>query len=566
MPKLRTRPPSQEDISRVGQSVDEAVSRYREGRFDETEKICGRLLKAWPDLFEAHHLVGLARLASGRPGAALGHLERAVALNPKSSHAASSLAMALAALNRDADALSHADRAVALAPDNVEAINNRGNVLMKLNRPAEALSAFRRATTIEPRFLAARLNRGNALAALGREADALAQYDEVLTAAPEHVDAYVNRATALLSLGRPAEAIESFDRVLASRPRDVRALIARGSALHALNRNREALESYAQAIAIDKENADAHHNTALSLLTLGDCRRGFEEFEWRWRRSGMSARRRSLGKPLWLGEYPLPRKTILLHAEQGLGDTIQFARYAPLVARAGGNVVLEVASELRALLSRIPGVASVHARGEPLPAYDVHCPLASLAHALHTEATTIPADVPYLTASPERLAKWRARLQDIAAPRIAIAWAGSASHPNDRNRSIAPEALEPLLARAPARLISVQRDLRGSDADLLARTPGLAAIGAELEDFEDTAAVLSLVDLVITVDTAVAHLAGALARPTWVMLPFCPDWRWMIEREDSPWYPTARLYRQPVPGDWPSVLARIETDLASAEL
>ncbi len=428
--------------------------------------------------------------------------------------------MALAALNRDAEALSHADRAIALAPDNVEAINNRGNVLMKLERHAEALSAFRRATTIQPRFLAARLNRGNALVALGRHAEALAHYDEVLAAAPDHVDAYVNRGSALLSLGRPAEAIESFDRVLASRPHDGRALTARASALHALNRNREAVESCAQAIAIEKDHPDAHHNAAMSLLMLGEYRRGFEEFEWRWKRSGMSARRRSLGKPLWLGEYPLARKTILLHAEQGLGDSIQFARYVPLVVNAGAKVVLEAPRELIGLFASLPGITSVHAHGEPLPAYDVHCPLASLPHALRTEASSIPADIPYLAVSATRMEKWRARLQDIARPRVAIAWAGRISHPNDRNRSIALPQLEPLLTRAEARFVSVQRELRPNDAELMERMRRVTHLGDELQDFEDTAAVLSLVDLVITVDTAVAHLAGALGRPTWVMLPY----------------------------------------------
>ncbi len=276
----------------------------------------------------------------------------------------------------------------------------------------------------------------------------------------------------------------------------------------------------------------------------------------------MPARRRALGRPLWLGEYPLHRKTILLHAEQGLGDTIQFARYAPLLARMGAKVVLEVPAELAALLGRVAGLAGIVASGEPLPAFDVHCPMGSLPLALRTEATALPAAIPYLEASEERIAKWRSRLAELPAPRVAIAWSGRAAHPNDRNRSIALARLAPLFALEAVSFISVQRELRGEDAQALARLPRIAHLGEELHDFDDTAAVLALADLVISVDTSVAHLAGAMGRPAWILLPFAPDWRWMLRREDSPWYPTARLFRQDALGDWDSVIARARGELA----
>jgi hypothetical protein len=313
-------------------------------------------------------------------------------------------------------------------------------------------------------------------------------------------------------------------------------------------------------LAIDKDNADAHHNEGLALLTLGDYRRGFEKYEWRWQRSGMPPRRR-LGKPLWLGEYPLGRKTILLHAEQGLGDTIQFVRYAPLLAKTGAKVVIEVQPELAHLLARVAGVTGVVACGAPLPAFDVHCPMGSLPHALKTEPATIPADIPYLTASTERIAKWRERIERLPSPRIAIAWSGRATHANDRNRSLALARLEPLLALDGASFVSIQRELRGADGETLARVPRLVHVGDDLDDFDDTAAVVSLVDLVISVDTSVVHLAAALGRPTWILLPFWPDWRWMLDRADSPWYPTARLFRQSAPGDWDSVIARVTEEL-----
>ena len=331
-------------------------------------------------------------------------------------------------------------------------------------------------------------------------------------------------------------------------------------ALHALNRHHEALASYEQALAIDKRHADAHHNAALSLLTLGDYRRGFEEFEWRWQRTGMPARRRSFGKPLWLGEYPLQRKTVLLHAEQGLGDTIQFARYAPLLARAARKSCSKCRAELTALLARVAGVASVLARGAALPAFDVHCPLASLPHALRTEPSSIPADVPYLTAS--RSASRSGARASRRCRRRASRSPGRAapSHANDRNRSIPLAQLEPLLAREGVSFVSIQRDLRGDDAALLGRPPRVTHIGAELDDFEDTAAVVSLVDLVISVDTAVVHLAGALARPTWILLRIVPTGAGCSSARTRPGI-RPRACPSACAGDWRSVLARVSQEL-----
>jgi hypothetical protein len=365
----------------------------------------------------------------------------------------------------------------------------------------------------------------------------------------------------LLGLGRATDAIASYDRALAVRPDYIKARIGRGVALQALNRHQEALAEFDAVLKTDKNNADATHNTALSRLTLGDYRRGFEKYEARWLRAGMP-RRRSVGKPLWLGEYPLARKTILVHAEQGLGDTIQFARYAALLAKGGAKVVLEAPPELVSLLARIEGVAVVVPRGAPLPAFDVHCPAGSLPRALRTELASVPADVPYLAASQERVAAWRTRVERLPAPRIAVAWSGSAAHANDRNRSIPLARLAPLFA-GQGSFISIQRELRDGEAEALTGIPNVTHVGDTLADFDDTAAVVTLVDLMISVDTSVVHLAGAMARPVWILLPFQPDWRWLLDREDSPWYPTARLFRQPTPGDWDSVIARVGAALAA---
>ena len=433
-----------------------------------------------------------------------------------------------------------------------------------------------------PRHGDAMLNRGTTFASLGRNAQALADFDAALALMPGHPAALYNRGNALSALGRTQEALAAFDRALAAAPNHVQAWNNRGRALQALNRHADAVGSFDKAIALQKDYADANFNRALSLLTLGDLARGFAQYEWRWKRSGMSDTRRGYGKPLWIGEYPLARKTILLHAEQGLGDTIQFTRYAPLLARAGATVVLEVQPELKNLLAGVDGVASCHARGDQLPAYDVHCPLGSLPLALKTEPGNIPAGIPYLHAGEAYLAKWRARIAALPGKRIALAWAGNASHANDRNRSIDLKLLEPLFSIEGISFLSIQRELRGNDAELLAHHANVSHLGGELSDMADTAAVAALADLTISVDTSVVHLAGSLGRPLWVMLPFAPDWRWTLARDpekwepvfgkdhaqtketgdSSPWYPQARLFRQGALGDWPGAIATLRAELA----
>ena len=546
----------------VQQTMQDAVALHQQGRLREAEKLYARVLKAAPDFFDALHLLGLAKAQSNQMGEAYRLMSAALKINPQAPDAWMNLANVLHALKRDAEALDCLDKALALRPGDVNAIENRGNALLALGRAQDALACFDAVLARNPRHGEARLNRGGALAGLGRTAEALADFDAALALMPGHPSALFNRGNALLDLGRYDEAVAAFDRTLAAVPGQVKALNSRGRALQALNRHADALASFDKAIALQKDYADAQLNRALSLLTLGDLARGFAQYEWRWQRTGMRDTRRGYGKPLWLGEYPPARKTILLHAEQGLGDTIQFARYVPLVAQRGARVVLEVQPELKSLLAGLAGVASCHARGEQLPAYDVHCPLGSLPLAFKTEPATIPADIPYLHADEAHLAKWRPRLEGLPGKRVALAWAGNASHANDRNRSVDLHLLEPLLALEGISFLSIQRELRGNDAERLARHANVSHLGGDLSDMADTAALLTLADLTISVDTSVVHLAGSLGRPVWVMLPSAPDWRWTLTGAASPWYPQARLFRQPTLGDWPSVIATLRAELA----
>ena len=548
----------------IRDAMSEAVAAHQQGRLRDAEKIYTRVLKAVPDQFDALNLLGTVKAQQGHIGEAHRLFSAAVKANPAAPQGLSNLGQALHALKRSGEALDYIDKARVLAPDDVNILYQHANVLLSLDRPGEALAEFQAVLAQMPQHLPqhveARINCGLAQAACGFSEQALTDFDAALALAPGHPGASYNRGVALIKLGRYEEAVSANDVALAVEPGHLTAWLNRGKALAQLNRYDEALASYGEVLAVKKDHADAHFNQALALLTQGKYQRGFRDYESRWRRTGM-APQKSRGKPLWLGEYPLARKTVLLHAEQGLGDTVQFARYVPVLAAAGAKVVLEVQPELKTLMARLDGAPTVIARGEALPPFDVHCPLGSLPLALKTEPGTVPAAIPYLSASGAHLAKWSMQIGALPQPRIAIAWSGNSSHDNDRNRSIAFSRLAPLFDKSIASFISIQRDVRPDDAAALSAESRVTHVGNELEDFADTAAVLALCDLVIAVDTAAVHLAGAMGRPVWVLVPFAPDWRWTLTGETTPWYPTARLFRQTALEDWDGVIERVGTEL-----
>jgi tetratricopeptide (TPR) repeat protein len=542
--------------SHLAKAIGEALRLHQRGELDGAEKAYRRILKTWPDQFDALHLCGMLQFQRGRLDEALKLLHRAIRIEPRAADVHSNLGMVLASLKRDAEALASFDRALALEPNNVGALINRGRALTEAGRAAEGLVSIDRALVLEPHHVEGRINRGNALARLGRHEEALADYDQVIALSPQHPGAHFNRGNVLFSQGQPGPALESFRRAASTNPKSETAWNACGLALQALGRDAEAVEHFERALSLNGQNADAHFNLSLALLTLGDYRRGFREYEWRWKRTGMAGPPQAHGAP-WTGQ-PLEGRTILLEAEQGLGDTVMFARYVPLLAERGARVVLRVQPELKPLLEGMDGAAQVIARADSAPPHDFCCPLGSLPLAFGTELRSVPAPLS-IAASADRLARWRARLGEPATARVALAWAGSARHVNDRNRSVPLAALLPLFG-ADAEFVSVQQDLRPHDAALLADLPRLRHLGPELEDFADTAAVLSLCDLVISVDTSVAHVAGALGRPLWLLIPFQPDWRWTLETR-SPWYPRARLFRQPLLGDWAAAVAGLAAAL-----
>jgi hypothetical protein len=339
------------------------------------------------------------------------------------------------------------------------------------------------------------------------------------------------------------------------------AYTSRGVTLQALGRFDDALRSHERALALRPDFAEAHYNEGLCRLLIGDFERGLAKHEWRWHIEKFKAGKRGFAPPFWTGSQDIAGKTILLHADQGFGDTIQFCRYVPRVAALGARVILEVRKPLHEVMGTLAGAAEVVTNGETLPDFDWHCPLFSLPFACGTTLATVPSATPYLSASAKAIEEWNERLPPRTRPRIGLAWAGNPDHSNDHNRSIALGAFLSLLDGIEATWVSLQRDVRTADTVVLPDRGSVLHYGEELKTFADTAALIANLDLVISVDTSVAHLAGALAKPVWVLLPFIPDWRWLLDRDDSPWYPTARLFRQDGSRAWNGILARLRAAL-----
>jgi tetratricopeptide (TPR) repeat protein len=544
---------------RLAGTLETAHGHYRAGRLADAETAYRAVLALEAAHAEALGQLGLILHTLGRHQEAADHLAAAVRANPRNAVTWSNRGMVLAALGRNDEALAAYDRALILAPREPSILANRGNALTALGRVPEALASYNKALSVAPDNVLALFNRGTALLGQQRYAEAIADFDRVVALKPDFALAFNNRGNARRRLGRLDLAAEDYRRTAQIAPGNPEVLSNLGTTLHGLNRHHDALAALEAAIASVPDHALAHYNAALVLLHLGDFRRGWQEYEWRWGTPFFAPQRRSFAAPQWRGE-DIAGRAILLHAEQGFGDTIQFLRYVPLVAARRANVIIEVPRELTDLVSAMPGAHRVTVRGEAPPPHDLHCPLMSLPLAFATELASVPAQTPYLTAPAARIAHWRDRLDAARRPRIGLVWSGRPSHDNDANRSIPFGALGPLLADGRRSFVSLQSDIREADRDAIAPLP-LIRLSHRFADFADTAAVIALLDAVVTVDTAVAHLAGALGKPVFVLLPWASDFRWLVDRADSPWYPTARLFRQPVPGDWASPIARVADEI-----
>lgn len=504
--------------------------------------------------------------------------------------------MVLRARKQHARALQAYDRALELQPYFAQAWANRGNVLRDMARYAdaahsyrsalstqphfdsawhglglalgdlkqwnEALSAFDHAVAYNPTLSVAWLDRGNVLRELDRPEDAMKSYELALQHNASYAQAWSNRGVVLKQLGRMDEALQSYQKALACKPDFVDAMVNCSTLLKELLQLDASAQLTQRALELDANSSGAHLNLAICYLLQGDLPTGFQHFEWRWKTEQLRDGVRNFPQPLWLGQEFPQGSTVLLHAEQGLGDTIQFCRYAKLVAQRGMRVVLEVQAPLVELLRGLDGVSEVVARGAALPPFDAHCPLMSLPLALGTTVQTIPAQPHYLHADAVRSAAWKMRLGPAERRRVGLVWSGRSEHKNDHNRSIPLDGFTRVLDER-FDYHCLQKEMRSTDQACLALHPEIAVWSDQLQSFADTAALVECLDLVIAVDTSVAHLAAALGKPVWLLLPYSPDWRWLLDRQDTPWYPGMRLFRQAATGDWPSALAQVRSALAA---
>jgi FkbM family methyltransferase len=534
-------------------------------RSDEALASYDRALALLPDYPEALNNRGVALEGLKRFDEALVSFERALAIKPDYSKALNNRGIALEDLKRFEDALASYDAALALLPDYAEALNNRGNALRNLKRFDDALASYGHALVIKPDYAEALNNLALALQDMKRFDDALASYDRALAIRPDYADAFNNLGLTLADLNRPDEALASYDRALALQPDHANALNNRGNAFRDKKRLDEAIASYDRAIAFKPDFAEVIYNRGMSRLLGGDFRKGWPDYEYRWGLKDAPVKPHEIDAPEWRGE-DMEGRSILVYIEQGLGDGIQFARYLPLLVQRGARVSFYVPAQLTRLFRPLAGIeliSSLKAR----KSFDFQCALISLPLWFGTDLESIPNQVPYLEPEEGLARRWKQIIGDTGF-KIGIAWQGNPQGKADRGRSFPLSELASLSRLPGVRLISLQKH---HGLDQLAGLP----VGTMVETlsggfdngpdaFIDTAAIMSNLDLIITSDTSIAHLAGALGRPTWVALKYVPDWRWLLDRQDCPWYPTARLFRQKTAGDWRSVFSAMEQELSSA--
>ena len=501
----------------------EGVRLHQAGRLAEAEAYYRHVLDRHPQHADSRHLMGVLAHQVGNDSIAEQLIREAIALEPRMG-------------------AFHA---------------NLGNVLRSQGRADEALASYRRALELEPRSATAFNNLALGLKAVGRLDEAETAARRALALKADMFEAQAALGAILADAGGLDAAEQALRAAIALRPTYAEAFDDLGTVLKEQGRTGEAVAAFREAVRLKPDLANAHTNLAMALLAEGAFEEGWREYEWRWKTPRWAAAARSFSQPQWRGESGEGR-TILIHAEQGFGDTIQFCRYAPLVAARGLRVILEAPEPLVRLLRGLDGVADVVRQGDLLPAFDLHIPTLSLPLAFDTRLGTIPAGEPYLAADPEEAARWSARLGDAPGLKVGVAWTGNANTTAHERRSLPGDQLATLVAAPGVRFVSLQKD--GAEPDL----PILDLMG-EIGDFADTAALIANLDLVICVDTAVAHLAGAMGKPVWLLDRFDPDWRWLLGRRDSPWYPTMTIYRQPERGDWGAVVAEVIEHLSRRE-
>lgn len=529
------------------------------GRFDMAVDLISQAITLNDKFYLYHSNLGNAWKGMGRYDAAIDCYKHSLVLKKDNPEAYVNMGAALHDKRAFAEAADCFRKAIALNANIPEAHNNLGNVLVDLEQYDDAIASFRRAIALRDNYAEVYNNLSTAYKKQGKLEEALRNCRAALDFRPDFAEAYSNYSGLLKILGRSEEALEFSRRALELNPGLPEVHYNLGTALAEQGKIDEAIPLFKEAIKLRSDFPNAHYNLATSLLAKGDYEQGWLEYEWRWKTRRLIMAKRLFKQPQWRGEAAEGRR-LLIHAEQGLGDTIQFCRYASLAAQAGWKVILEVQKPLLRLLKNLPYVDQVVAFGDLLPPFDLHCPLLSMPLGFKTTLTTIPCSAAYLKAEPELMTDWKKRLASAAkkGPKIGLAWAGNTASDADQQRSMSSDHFAPLLKLKNMNFVSLQKGGPAAPANR-----PLIDFMDEIEDFAETAALITQLDLVIAVDTAVVHLAAALGKPVWLLDRFDPDWRWLLGRRDSPWYPSLRIYRQPHSGDWTSVVADVMKDLGN---
>ncbi len=555
-------------MATVAEALTLAMDHHRTGRYADAEQLYRQILEVDPNQPDAWHLLGVIAYEVQRADLAVEYIQKAIAVNPHDGVYYGNLGLALQGIGRLDDAIQCYQRALQIAPGFVHAYNNFGNVLAELKRFDDALICYQRALQLDPNFAQAYNNLGNVLTDMNRHEDALPCYRRALLLKPDYPEAHNNLGNALRDLGELEESEAQCREATRLKPDYFEAHNNLGAALHEQSRLQEALTCYEESIRLNPDYSEAHWNRALGWLVTGNFEQGWPEYEWRFKRKIFPPR--PFPQPIWDGSS-LAGKTILVHAEQGLGDTLQFIRYVLLVKKYGGRIIVEAPPMLMDLIASCAGVDEVVMertelppveRIKLLPPFDVHIPLISLPTLFKTTLATIPANVPYLAADAALREKWRRDLSPYSGFKIGLSWQGDPKHRKDRFRSIPLARFEPLARLEGVSLFSIQKGPGAEQLSALAGSFPIIDLGDKINTFGDTAAAMMNLDLVIAVDSAAAHCAGAIAVPVWLAVPSSPDFRWMLQREDSPWYPTMRLFRQQQLGVWDDVLLAMTAQVA----
>jgi tetratricopeptide (TPR) repeat protein len=552
--------PSEKQPDAASALVEAGADHYRSGRFLEAETCCQEALVMHPEFPDALYLMSVIAVETQRPDRAVEVLIALIRQNPKNPEYFLNLGLALQQLDRDDQALAVYDQVLILRSDYADGWHHFARLLEKLKRDDEALLSYDKVLSINPDHVGGLRDRGLLLMEKRIFDEALQHLNRAILLSQNDSRLFQNRGHILQKLNRFDHALEDYNRALEIDPNLSEARNNRAKTLLELRRFDELWACCDQVSTLQPDLAIGHFNEATYRLLVGDFALGWMKREWRWEYSELGLENRVFQEPLWLGQQPIDGKVILIYNDEGLGDALQFCRYIPMLAALGARVIVEVEKPLQALLAQLDGVAMTIAKARvSRPPFDFQCPLTSLPLAFKTRLESIPSTTPYLL-PPMSDNDWGVRIRSDAKPKVGIVWSGNVLHKNDHNRSIPLRAWGPILG-LDAKFIGLQKQVRTEDADFLRTRTDVLHLGDEFESFSDTAAVIANLDLVISVDTSVAHLAGALGRPVWILLPFTPDWRWLLDRDDSPWYPTARLFRQTETREWPSVMERVRSEL-----